>query len=81
MYSPKNKGNGFKMHYVNSISRAHSEGNPIHSASPTGRKAVKLDLVSAASLVCTPVCARMCAPVHAPLLPPYEGREAWHSDS
>lgn len=30
LYSPKNKGNGFKMHYVNSISRAHSEGNPIH---------------------------------------------------
>ena len=38
--------------YINSISRADCEGNPIHLASPEGRKDVKYDLVSAVGCAC-----------------------------
>lgn len=38
--------------YINSISKADCEGNPIHLASPEGRKDVKYDLVSAVGCAC-----------------------------
>lgn len=60
--------------YINSISRADCEGNPIHLASPEGRKDVKYDLVSAAGCACVyVVCVHTC--VHAWY---FTAQTVWH---
>ena len=51
--------------YINSISRADCEGNPIHLASPERRKDVKYDLVSAVGCACV-FMRCMCTRVYTP---------------
>lgn len=51
--------------YINSISRADCEGNPIHLASPEGRQDVKYDLVSAVGCACVFMWC-VCAHVYMP---------------